>query len=45
MLQANINKQHTHIIFGIEKINDKELIDITVLRNINLINRKAEFAI
>jgi RimJ/RimL family protein N-acetyltransferase len=32
-------------VFGIELISEKKLIGISVLRNINLINRKAEFAI
>ncbi len=32
-------------VFGIEKIDDNKLIGITVLKNINLINREAEFAI
>lgn len=32
-------------VFGIELIEEKKLIGITVLKNINFIHRKAEFAI
>lgn len=32
-------------VFGIELISDKKLIGISVLRELNLINRSAEFAI
>ncbi len=32
-------------VFGIEKVNEKELIGITLLKDINFINRSAEFAV
>jgi RimJ/RimL family protein N-acetyltransferase len=32
-------------VFGIEKIEDKKLIGITIIKNINLIHRESEFAI
>lgn len=32
-------------VFGIEKIKDKKLIGITILKDINLVNRVSEFAI
>ena len=32
-------------VFGIEKIEDTKLIGISILKNINLINRSAEFSV